>query len=159
MSQALAQAVITALAQRQWTLATAESCTGGLLGDWLTNIAGSSVVYLGGIIAYANSAKQTLLHVPTSTLATVGAVSAETALAMAQGTAQALGATVGLSTTGIAGPGGGSPEKPVGLVYLGLHLPNQSLVEQHIWPYDRLGNKQASAKRALEWLLEQLGSA
>ncbi|ABX05831.1 MAG TPA: CinA family protein [Herpetosiphon sp.] len=159
MSQALAQAVITALAQRQWTLATAESCTGGLLGDWLTNIAGSSVVYLGGIIAYANSAKQTLLHVPTSTLATVGAVSAETALAMAQGTAQALGATVGLSTTGIAGPGGGSPEKPVGLVYLGLHLPNQGLVEQHVWPYDRLGNKQASAKRALEWLLEQLSSA
>ncbi|MBM7843744.1 CinA family protein [Herpetosiphon giganteus] len=159
MSHALAQAVITALAQRQWTLATAESCTGGLLGDWLTNIAGSSVVYLGGIIAYANSAKQQLLHVPASTLATVGAVSAETALAMAQGTAQALGATVGLSTTGIAGPGGGSTEKPVGLVYLGLALPNQALVEQQIWPYDRLGNKQASAQRALEWLLEQLNAA
>ncbi|WP_110513273.1 CinA family protein [Herpetosiphon llansteffanensis] len=159
MSHALAQTVITALAQRQWTLATAESCTGGLLGDWLTNIAGSSVVYLGGIIAYANSAKERLLQVPNSTLATVGAVSAETALAMAQGTAHALGATVGLSTTGIAGPGGGSTEKPVGLVYLGLYLPNQSLVEQHIWPYDRLGNKQASAKRAFEWLLEQLKAA
>ncbi|XSG75826.1 CinA family protein [Herpetosiphon llansteffanensis] len=159
MSHALAQAVITALAQRQWTLATAESCTGGLLGDWLTNIAGSSLVYLGGIIAYANSAKERLLQVPNSTLATVGAVSAETALAMAQGTAQALGATVGLSTTGIAGPGGGSAEKPVGLVYLGLCLPNQTLVEQHVWPYDRLGNKQASAQRALEWLLEQLKAA
>lgn len=154
----LAGAVIGALRERGWTLATAESCTGGLLGDRLTDIAGSSDVYLGGIIAYANAVKTALLGVPETTLASVGAVSAETAEAMAAGAQARLGATVALATTGIAGPGGATPGKPVGLVYLGLALPGRALSERQQWSGDRRGNKEESVRRAFAWLLETLRS-
>jgi nicotinamide-nucleotide amidase len=104
--------------KRGLTLATAESCTGGLVGARLTSVPGSSDVFLGGVIAYANEVKEAELGVPASVLATHGAVSAETASAMAQGARARLGADVAVAVTGIAGPGGGTPEKPVGLVYL-----------------------------------------
>jgi PncC family amidohydrolase len=153
----LAAAVLQALRDRGWTLATAESCTGGLLGDTLTDVAGSSDGYLGGVIAYSNAVKIAHLGVPELVLNTVGAVSAETAQAMAVGVRTRFNATVGLSTTGIAGPGGATPGKPVGLVYLGLALPDGVSVERHIWHADRRGNKTASAERAFSWLLAQLG--
>ena len=155
----LAAQLLAALRGRGWTLATAESCTGGLLGDALTDIAGSSDVYLGGVVAYANSAKIALLGVPADVLASVGAVSPETAAAMAAGASRQFGAQVALSTTGIAGPGGGSPEKPVGLVYLGLATPDGVWTERHLWPGDRRANKVHSAERALAWAIEQLSGA
>ncbi|MBM3450198.1 MAG: competence/damage-inducible protein A [Armatimonadetes bacterium] len=102
------------------TVAVAESCTGGLIGHRLTRIAGSSAYFLGGVVAYANDVKSDMLGVPKETLAAHGAVSSETAEAMARGVRERLGADYGLSVTGIAGPGGGTDEKPVGLVYLSL---------------------------------------
>lgn len=109
------------------TLATAESCTGGMIGTTLTSIPGSSDVYLGGIISYANSAKENLLGVSCETLSSHGAVSKETAEAMAKGAQKALGATLAVSVTGIAGPGGETREKPVGLVYFGVATENTVL--------------------------------
>ena len=146
------------LRERGWTLATAESCTGGLLGDALTDLAGVSDVYLGGLIAYANSSKMQLLGVSESVLNSVGAVSAETAAAMASGVQQRFGAQVALATTGIAGPGGGSPEKPVGLVYLGLATPHGVWTERHIWLGNRRENKAESVRRALAWAIEMIES-
>lgn len=102
------------------TLATAESCTGGMIGATLTSIPGSSDVFVGGIISYANTAKENLLGVPRETIAAHGAVSEECAEAMAKGAQKALGATIAVSVTGIAGPGGESREKPVGLVHFGV---------------------------------------
>ena len=154
----LAARLLAALRGRGWTLATAESCTGGLLGDALTDIAGSSDVYLGGVVAYANSTKVALLGVPAAVLASVGAVSPETAAAMAEGARRQFGAQLALATTGIAGPGGGSPEKPVGLVYLGLATPDGVWTERHIWPGDRRANKVHSAERALAWAIEHLAA-
>ena len=146
------------LRERGWTLATAESCTGGLLGDALTDLAGVSDVYLGGLIAYANSSKMQLLGVSESVLNSVGAVSAETAAAMASGVQQRFGTQVALATTGIAGPGGGSPEKPVGLVYLGLATPHGVWTERHIWAGNRRENKAESVRRALAWAIEMIES-
>jgi nicotinamide-nucleotide amidase len=116
----VAEAVAARLARTGSTLATAESCTGGLIARMLTAIPGISSSYLGGAVTYANSAKTELLGVPAELLAAHGAVSPEVAAAMAEGVRTRLGAAVGISTTGVAGPGGGTPEKPVGLVYLGL---------------------------------------
>lgn len=108
------------LRERGLTLALAESCTGGRIGDWITNVAGSSAYFLLGAAVYSNEAKQAILGVTTETLAAHGAVSTQTAEEMAQGVRRAAGADLGLSTTGIAGPGGGSAEKPVGTVCVGL---------------------------------------
>ncbi len=116
----LASAVGALLRARSATLALAESCTGGLIGALLTDTAGSSDYFLGGVISYANAAKQALLGVRAETLETHGAVSEPTAIEMAAGARDRLGADFAISVTGIAGPGGGSPEKPVGLVYVGL---------------------------------------
>ena len=116
----LAEAVAGELARTGQTLALAESCTGGMIAEWLTNISGISEHFLGGVVSYANAAKTELLGVNTDLLTKYGAVSAEVAEAMAQGARTRFGADLGLSVTGIAGPGGGSVEKPVGLVYLGL---------------------------------------
>jgi nicotinamide-nucleotide amidase len=112
-----AQRIIADFAQRKLTVATAESCTGGLVGGALTEIAGSSAVVLCGFITYSNEAKHRMLGVPLETLQQFGAVSRQTALAMAQGALRNSDATVSVSITGIAGPGGGSAEKPVGLVH------------------------------------------
>lgn len=108
---------------RGWQLATAKSCTGGLVGHRLTNVPGSSDYYLGGVIAYANEAKVHLLGVSLETLETCGAVSRETVLEMASGVRQLLSADIGLSVSGIAGPGGGTSEKPLGLTWIGLSAP------------------------------------
>jgi|FLYN01.1.fsa_nt_gi nicotinamide-nucleotide amidase len=138
------------LRARGWTICTAESCTGGLVMHRLTNIPGSSDYVVGGVVAYSNAVKQRLLHVRPGTLIAHGAVSEETAQEMAVGARQLLGADVSVSITGIAGPGGGSPEKPVGLTYIGLAAPDGVLmVQRHIWKGDREAIKNASANAAL----------
>ncbi len=153
---ALAAEVGRLLLARGWMLATAESCTGGLIGHWMTEVSGSSAYYLGGIVAYADEAKVRLLGVDPQAIREHGAVSEPVALALAQGVRAALGAQVGVSVTGIAGPTGATPTKPVGTVYIGLSGPFGGWVERHQWPHDRSGNKVASARRALEMLIEAL---
>jgi len=140
----------------QLTVATAESCTGGLVGDRLTNISGSSDYFLGGILSYSNEIKEKVLGVPREVLETAGAVSAECALAMALGARKVIGASIGLSTTGIAGPSGGTPQKPVGLVYVGIAADNYHRVERYVWSGDRIQNKRESAEAALHLLLDYL---
>jgi nicotinamide-nucleotide amidase len=114
------EALAAQLARTNSSLATAESCTGGLIAHLVTAIPGISSYYLGGAVTYSNESKTKILGVPADLIAAHGAVSPEVAAAMADGVRTKLGATIGLGTTGIAGPGGGTPEKPVGLVYLGL---------------------------------------
>ncbi len=146
------------LSQRGWTLAVAESCTGGLLGHRITNVPGSSSYFQGGVVSYSNEAKERILGVPHETLVEHGAVSEQTVLAMARGVRQLLGTDIALSVTGIAGPTGGTPEKPVGLVYIGLAADGIELCEKHIWKGDRTENKERSAEAALEVLLKHLTS-
>ncbi len=138
-----------ALRDRKLTLATAESCTGGLIAHRLTNVAGSSAYFLGGVVAYSNAAKERLLGVPSATLAAHGAVSEAVALALARGARAAFHADLALSVTGIAGPGGGTPDKPVGLTYIGLAAPDGEWVERHVWQGDRAAVKAQSAEAAL----------
>lgn len=116
----LENALLSKLSEKKLTFATAESCTGGLISKRITDLAGSSAVYLGSIISYANEVKERLLGVSADTLKAYGAVSEETAIEMARGTRERLGADIAVSTTGIAGPGGGTDEKPVGLVYVAI---------------------------------------
>ena len=139
---------------RGWRMATAESCTGGMLANVITDQPGISRIYLGGAVAYDNAVKSSALGVREETLRASGAVSAQTAAEMARGARERLGAEVGVSTTGIAGPDGGSAEKPVGLVYIAISTPSGDFVERHIWPHDRSGNKHASVDRALQMLGE-----
>ena len=144
------------LTARGLTLATAESCTGGLMADCLTNVAGSSAYYLGGWVAYAYRAKEILLDVRHETLLSHGAVSVETAREMARGARERLGADLALSITGIAGPGGGMPNKPVGLVYVALSAPGVDLWRRHLFEGDRLANKQQSVNASLRLLRDYL---
>jgi PncC family amidohydrolase len=139
------------------TLAVAESCTGGWLGSLITDVAGSSEYFLGGIIAYAYSVKETVLGVDHDTLLQHGAVSAETAVEMARRARRLVGADVGVSITGVAGPGGGSPGKPVGLVHLCVSGPRGDVSERHVWNAGRIANKELSAEAALQMLLRYLG--
>jgi PncC family amidohydrolase len=148
--------IAAALSERGWSLGTAESCTGGLIGDTLTDRPGCSSYFMGGIISYDNRIKRERLGVMAETLETAGAVSAETALEMARGARRALGVDVAVSATGIAGPGGGSADKPVGLVWLAISGPGIERAEQHVWPFDRTGNKRASADAALRLVLQAL---
>jgi nicotinamide-nucleotide amidase len=122
---------------RGWSLGTAESCTGGLVAARLTSVPGSSDVFSGAVVAYANAVKETELGVAAGTLAEHGAVSAQTAAAMAAGVRTRLGVDVGVSVTGIAGPDGGTPEKPVGLVYLHAETPQESHGIEFSFPADR----------------------
>ena len=137
-------AVAEALLRRGWTLAVAESCTGGLLGAALTSRAGSSRYFLGGVIAYANAVKAGLLGVPAAALERHGAVSAPVAAAMARGAAAALGATIGVGITGVAGPGGGTRRKPVGLVYIAVARGRSATVRRYLFSGNR-GNIRKSA--------------
>lgn len=143
---------------RGWTCASAESCTGGLIGSWITSLSGSSDYFSGGIIAYSNSAKTSLLGVEQRTLDEVGAVSSECALEMAQGARRALNAEVGISSTGIAGPGGATARKPVGLIYVAVAIPDHAEVRELQLDGDRLENIHASAVAALELALHLLKS-
>ena len=135
--------------ERGWTLATAESCTGGLVAVRLTSVPGSSDVFLGGIVAYDDGVKEHELDVPAALLAEHGAVSAEVAEAMAQGARKRLGADVAVAVTGIAGPGGGTPEKPVGLVYLHAEGPDGGVGQEFSFPGDRAAIRARSAVGAL----------
>ena len=144
------------LRDRGATVAAAESCTGGLLGGRFTALAGSSDYYLGGVVSYANSVKRDVLGVPTELLETVGAVSPEAAAAMAQGVRRLTGATYGLSITGVAGPGGGTPEKPVGLVYLGCADAAGVVTRRQVFPGDRDAIRRWAVVAALHLLRRRL---
>jgi PncC family amidohydrolase len=146
------------LSQRGLTLAVAESCTGGLLGHRITNVSGSSAYFEGGVLSYSNEAKEQILGVPRETLVGHGAVSGETALAMARGARRLFGTDIAVSLTGIAGPTGGTPEKPVGLLYIALAAEDAELLEEHVWSGDRASNKEQSAQAALELLLKYLAA-
>ena len=150
--RAAAERLGRALVKRGWQMATAESCTGGLVGHVITEVPKASDHYLGGVVSYSNAVKDELLGVPEELIDQVGAVSAEVAEAMAEGALSRFPvARAALSVTGIAGPDGGSDDKPVGLTYVGVAVRDgRAVVERHLWPYDRGGNKRASALAALE---------
>jgi PncC family amidohydrolase len=148
----LAAACGDGLAARGWRLAVAESCTGGRLGDTVTNVVGSSAWFAGGIIAYADAVKIGLLGVPADLLREHGAVSVPVVAAMAEGARARTGADVALAITGITGPGGGTPAKPVGTVHIGLATPGGVQTVHHCWTGDRDANKQASVVAALALL-------
>jgi len=139
------------------TLATAESCTGGLVGARLTDVPGASDVYLGGVVAYADEVKAAALGVPADVLARHGAVSEETARAMASGARASLGAGVGVAVTGVAGPGGGSEEKPVGLVHVAAEGPDGAAAREFRFPGDRDEIRERAAVMALHEVRTLLG--
>ena len=136
--------------------AIAESCTGGLVCHRITNVPGSSEYFLGGVIAYAYEAKVGLLDVRWDTLEQYGAVSQQTVLEMARGVRVKLGAEIGLAVSGIAGPGGGTEEKPIGLVWIGLCAPELERAQVHLFKGDRLQVKEQSAEQALRLLADYL---
>lgn len=156
MDESLEQRAAVLLNTYRLTLGVAESCTGGLIGHRLTNVAGSSNYFIAGIVAYAYEAKEGLLGVPHDLLAREGAVSEPVVLAMARGIRQTLEVDIGLAVTGIAGPGGGTPTKPVGLTYVALVAPGEERVQRHVWSGDRLSNKHQSADAVLRLLLDYL---
>lgn len=155
--KALEVLVGEALRAKGWTLALAESCTGGLIGHLVTQVPGSSEYFLGGVVAYAYDAKERLLGVRHQTLYEHGAVSRQTAMEMAHGARLAFGADVGLAVTGIAGPGGGLPDKPVGLTWIAISTRHAQRAAEHVWPGDRQAVKEQSARAALQSLLAILG--
>ena len=137
------------------TVALAESCTGGLAAATITAVPGSSGYFLGGVVSYSNEAKTSLLGVPAATLAAHGAVSAQVAKAMAIGARARFATTVAASVTGIAGPDGGSDEKPVGLTYVGLADAAAADVRRFTFGGNRAENREAGTRAALEWLIER----
>jgi len=136
-------------------VAIAESCTGGRVGDALTDVAGSSGYVAGGVVAYEDRAKEALLGVPHGTLMAHGAVSAQVALAMAEGARSRFATDLAVAVTGIAGPGGATAGKPVGLTYVAVADGSGGTVRRFTWDGDREANKAASARAALEHLLER----
>jgi PncC family amidohydrolase len=152
----LSQRVGRLLSEHNLTIATAESCTGGLLGHILTSVSGSSGYYLGGVIAYSNPVKEAMLGVRHETLLDYGAVSEQTAVQMAAGVRERIGSSIGLSTTGIAGPTGGTPTKPVGLVYIGISIGEQTEAFECHFQGGREAVKESTVKTLLEKLLEKL---
>ncbi len=150
----LARRLQTACLERGRTVAAAESCTGGLVAHLITEVPGSSGYFRGGVVAYSDDVKEQMLGVPGDSLRAHGAVSAQVAVAMAEGVRARLGADLGVGVTGIAGPDGGSDAKPVGLVYIALADGRQPVVQRFVWPHDRAGNKEASAEATLRLLLE-----
>lgn len=143
----------TALGRR---VATVESCTGGLVGHLITDVSGSSTYFVGGFVTYSDELKRELVGVPHDVLAAHGAVSAQVAMAMATGGRARTGADLAVSVTGIAGPDGGSPSKPVGLTYVAVADAVGVAVRRHLWTGDRSENKRRSAAAALDLLLERI---
>jgi PncC family amidohydrolase len=148
--------VVQLLRERRLTLSLAESCTGGRVSDMLTNVPGCSEVLKGGVVAYSNGSKVKLLGISSATLELYGAVSAECASEMAQGARSALGADIGVSTTGIAGPGGATPIKPVGLVYIALASDDGVQVFKHQFPGDRESVRSKTAEEVLRLILRSI---
>ncbi len=144
------------LSRRTWHLTTAESCTGGLIAHRITNVPGSSGYFDRGFITYSNEAKMEILKVPENVLTAHGAVSEPCARAMAEGARKSAGSEVGLSVTGIAGPSGGSPEKPVGTVFMAVSLPSGTRCSRFIFQGERFQIKEQAAEAALEMLREVL---
>ena len=155
----LEEKVAKLLIARDEKVVFAESCTGGLIGHRITNLPGSSAYYLGSITAYAYEAKVKLLDVSWDTLEKYGAVSQEVVLEMANGVRNVLHADIGLSVSGIAGPGGGLPEKPVGTTWIGLATAQGAWARHFCWDGDRLQNKDYSADAVLQFLLDYLNSS
>jgi len=144
------------LSERHLTLVTAESCTGGLVASRITDVPGSSAYFLGGIVAYSYEAKAALLDVSWDTLNSKGAVSKEIVIEMARGARKAFGADIAVSVSGIAGPGGGTPDKPVGTVWVGLATPGGEEARHFVWDGDRIQNKYLSSEAALQLILDYL---
>ena len=155
--ETLEETVGRLLREQGLTIAVAESCSGGLLSDRITNIPGSSDYYLGGMVTYDNQAKQDLLGVQTFTLEEFGAVSEQTAKEMAQGVRRVFQGNIGVSITGIAGPDGGTDEKPVGLVFIGLDFEGDTEVRSFTFTKERRFNKELSAQAALNMLRLSIG--
>ena len=141
---------------RGLTLATAESCTGGLVSDRITNVSGSSEYFPGGVVAYSYEAKSNLLGVSWDTLDAHGAVSEEVVLEMARGARKLFNADIGISVSGIAGPTGGLPDKPVGTTWFGLATNTGEWARHFVWDGDRAQNKQLSSEAALQFVLDYL---
>jgi nicotinamide-nucleotide amidase len=139
-------------------VATVESCTGGLVGHAITEIPGSSAYFVGGFVTYSDELKFQAVGVPHDVLSAHGAVSAQVAMAMATGGRQRTGADLAAAVTGVAGPDGGSPSKPVGLTYIAVADAVGVAVRRHVWTGDRSANKVASAEAALELLLERIAA-
>jgi len=148
------ESVLACCLERDWTLAVAESCTGGLLGGSLTAIPGSSASFIGGVIAYSNAVKTGLLGVPREIIRSKGAVSEEAALGMAWGVARVTGADCGISITGIAGPDGGTPEKPVGTVWFAVIWPSGEISRLYRFPGQRAKVREQAVQAALDLFLE-----
>ena len=156
-AESLESRVSRVLTELGVTVAMAESCTGGLLSSRLTDIPGSSAFVEGGVVVYSYEAKERLLGVDHDELLEHGAVSEEVAMAMAAGVRCLFGANVGVGITGIAGPGGGMPGKPVGLVYIALADAESARCERYVWQGDRLANKRQSVDAALQMILDWSG--
>jgi nicotinamide-nucleotide amidase len=154
--ETLEQVIVEELIERKLKFGLGESCTGGLLAHRITNIPGSSEIFLAGIVAYSNEAKTKFLNVPRELIERHGAVSHEVARAMASGAREAAGADIGMGITGIAGPGGGTPTKPVGLVYIALSTESDTLSVEHKFAGNRLDIKARSAQAALTMLRQHL---
>lgn len=156
METNLEKRIHTLLIQKHLTLTSAESCTGGLIADRITDVPGSSEYFLGAVVAYSYQAKVDLLGVSWDTLNTKGAVSSETVFEMARGARKVLKADIAVSVSGIAGPGGGTPEKPVGSTWIGLVAPDGEWARHFIWDGDRVENKHQSSEAALQFVLDYL---
>ena len=154
----LEEKIVQKLLEKRYTVTTAESCTGGLLAGRILNVSGASGVYNEGHITYSNEAKERLLGVSHETLERYGAVSEQTAGEMAVGAAKSAKAEVGLSTTGIAGPGGGTLEKPVGLVYVGCYINEETYVKECRFQGTREENRKAAVEAVLELLWKNLSN-
>jgi competence/damage-inducible protein CinA C-terminal domain len=146
----------TLLLRRGFTLSVAESCTGGMIGSMMTSIPGSSSFFLGGAITYSNESKIKLLNVPSATIETHGAVSRETATEMAKGVLSLYNSDLSVAVTGIAGPGGGTPEKPVGLVFTSVSDKNITDVRRHLFNGDREVVRASASEAAIIHLIDLL---
>ncbi len=155
-TQAIEENLVAQLKEKHFTITTVESCTGGLLAGTIVNAKGASDVFNEGYITYSNEAKERLVHVSSQTLEKYGAVSSNTAREMAEGAAKVAKAQVALSTTGIAGPGGGTEDKPVGLVYIACTVLGKTEILKNIFTGSRQEVREQSVAKALELALQMI---